>query len=559
MVFWRRILIFADGFKNNLRPMKRTSISTCLLLLCLLTFAQSADYKDLYTRLDNAIAHQDQYIEKREQHLQTLKKLLQKSKNNELRYEYATQIAEEYHTYVNDSAITYMKTCLALALQSQRNDWQAASCIKLGHQFAISGYYVEAQRYFAQVPRISLTPLLLPEYYDGMAHLCGEIAFYSKDQDLREEYFAQQRHYRDSLYAILDKSSPIYYAKLQLKLNGENRAKEGLLTSDKWMNSLTFDDPDYSSMAFFRAETYRRMGNTHMQEYWLLLSSIKDFESATMNQASLWTLAALIHQKGNPSLAQHYMEASWKSISRFDTHMRGWLVTPVMQAINSNYNENINTARRHLTTSLIVISLLGLLLGAALVMVWKEKEKIATTKVKLNDMNVLFSQANSQLSEVNRQLEQTNRVKDEYIGEFLSACSGYIEKIETLKTKVNRKLKAGQYKELLAMTNSKNIKEEEYAELHRQFDKVFLNLFPHFVENLNELLEPKGRIDPNGKDKLSTPLRIFALIRLGVDDSASIARFLNYSPNSIYCYRARIKNHAIGNRNEFEKKVKGIG
>ena len=50
-----------------------------------------------------------------------------------------------------------------------------------------------------------------------------------------------------------------------------------------------------------------------------------------------------------------------------------------------------------------------------------------------------------------------------------------------------------------------------------------------------------------------------SLIRLGFEDSSKIAEFLHYSVNTIYNYRARIKNGAIGNRESFEQRVKQLG
>ena len=66
-------------------------------------------------------------------------------------------------------------------------------------------------------------------------------------------------------------------------------------------------------------------------------------------------------------------------------------------------------------------------------------------------------------------------------------------------------------------------------------------------------------ITPTEKDRLNTGIRIFALIRLGIDDSSKIAEFLHYSVNTIYNYRARIKNGAISDRENFERHVKEIG
>ena len=61
------------------------------------------------------------------------------------------------------------------------------------------------------------------------------------------------------------------------------------------------------------------------------------------------------------------------------------------------------------------------------------------------------------------------------------------------------------------------------------------------------------------QSKLTTGVRIFALIRLGIDDSSKIAEFLHYSVNTIYNYRAKIKNGAAVGRDEFEDLVKAIG
>jgi len=109
------------------------------------------------------------------------------------------------------------------------------------------------------------------------------------------------------------------------------------------------------------------------------------------------------------------------------------------------------------------------------------------------------------------------------------------------------------------MTSSEQLKEDELQELLEHFDAVFLRLFPSFIDDFNALLRKDEKIIPADRNALNTDLRIFALIRLGIDESSKIAEFLHYSPNSIYAYRARIKNKATGNRDDFERQVKEIG
>ena len=113
--------------------------------------------------------------------------------------------------------------------------------------------------------------------------------------------------------------------------------------------------------------------------------------------------------------------------------------------------------------------------------------------------------------------------------------------------------------DILQLSKSSELKERDIEDLYQSFDSAFLHLFPHFVEDFNALLQPEVQVHPKEKGRLTTDLRIFALIRLGIDDSSKIAEFLHYSVNTIYNYRARIKNGAIEHREQFERKVKEIG
>ena len=113
--------------------------------------------------------------------------------------------------------------------------------------------------------------------------------------------------------------------------------------------------------------------------------------------------------------------------------------------------------------------------------------------------------------------------------------------------------------DLFQISKSTELKEREIEELNQNFDSVFLHLFPSFIDEFNALLQPEVQIHPKEENRLTTDLRIFALIRLGIEDSSKIAEFLHYSVNTIYNYRARIKNGAIGNREQFESRIKELG
>ena len=111
--------------------------------------------------------------------------------------------------------------------------------------------------------------------------------------------------------------------------------------------------------------------------------------------------------------------------------------------------------------------------------------------------------------------------------------------------------------ELYKAIKSSQFLDEELKEFYANFDMTFLQLFPNFVEEFNALLtEP---MQPKPGELLNTELRIFSLIRLGITDSTKIAQFLRYSVTTIYNYRTRVRNKALGERDEFETKVMQIG
>src|SRR5690606_19238282 len=104
-----------------------------------------------------------------------------------------------------------------------------------------------------------------------------------------------------------------------------------------------------------------------------------------------------------------------------------------------------------------------------------------------------------------------------------------------------------------------SLAESELEELYKNFDVIFLSLYPTFVEDFNKLLSPNEAVLPKHGDLLNTELRIFALIRLGITDSVKISTFLRYSLRTVYNYRTKVRNKAADSRDELEEKVKKIG
>jgi DNA-binding CsgD family transcriptional regulator len=237
----------------------------------------------------------------------------------------------------------------------------------------------------------------------------------------------------------------------------------------------------------------------------------------------------------------------------------------IMSLIDKTYQAMIVKQNRQLKWMLLLAGALALLLLASIVYIYAQMRRLIASRLRLRQANNLQKQLNESLKEINealqvsnQSLKESNLIKEKYIGQFLNLCSAYIEKLDAYRRMVYKRAAAGNIKELLQITKEPTSIESATDELYTHFDRAFVQLFPNFITQFNDLLQPGERIVPKKGELLNTELRIFALIRLGIDDISQIADFLRYSVNTIYNYRAKIKNRAIVERDRFEDAVRAI-
>ena len=175
----------------------------------------------------------------------------------------------------------------------------------------------------------------------------------------------------------------------------------------------------------------------------------------------------------------------------------------------------------------------------------------------LKDSNKALKDSNKALQNSNDEFEYTNAKREAMANAFIMLCYQYIERLKNLRKLVIRKIKTNQQNELLSTLSSSRQSDEENQNFFSQFDKIFLSLYPSFVKELNTLLLPEAQIQFKEDNELTPTLRVAALIRLGVTESAKIAGILSYSPQTIYNYRSTLKNSAI-DKEHFEENLQKL-
>ena len=176
---------------------------------------------------------------------------------------------------------------------------------------------------------------------------------------------------------------------------------------------------------------------------------------------------------------------------------------------------------------------------------------------ELKDSNNELKDSNKALRNSNDELENTNTKRELMANAFIMLCYQYIERLENQRKLVIRKIRANQQNELLSILSSSKLSTEENQNFLSQFDKIFLSLYPSFVNELNSLLIPEAQIELKEDNKLTPSLRVAALVRLGVTESPKIAGILSYSLQTIYNYRSTLKNSAI-DKEHFEENLQKL-
>ena len=552
--------------------MQQKLIVLLLTLLPLASNAQSVSLDSLYRVLDDAIAHSSDYVAERHTIIQKLENELSNAGTDKERYELSYRLYDEYKAFVNDSAMYYLQNCVTLARQMGDNNLAAICTSKLAFQCSNTGLYNESLFHLGTINPEGLDNEALAQYYRALNHVYGELAFYGKSTGMREECSEKAAQYEAKMLEYLPVGSREYLQRMEQTCLAQGRLEESMGYNDQWMAKVERGSHPYALVAFFRYLEYNSLNDTTEMMHWLAESAIADVRNAVMDQGSLWELANKLLAKGDVDRAYRYVGFSSECAQQFGTRLRSWQITPVVTMIDKQYRNQIERERMRTRLFIISISLLALLIFASLLYVIRQRRKLSVAHKNLRSSNKQLFDANNQLrsandqlhalnlemQEVNKRLSESNQVKEEYVGRFLRQCSLYIDKHDEWRKKVNRMVKNREYEELYKQTRSPESQEKELEELYVNFDEAFLHLFPNFVDDFNALLRPEEQVATDNGGRLSTGLRIFALIRLGITDSGKIAEFLHYSVNTIYNYRARIKNGALTDREHFEENVKKL-
>ncbi|MCH5219242.1 MAG: hypothetical protein J1F20_01635 [Muribaculaceae bacterium] len=375
------------------------------------------------------------------------------------------------------------------------------------------------------------------DYFNTGHHIFDAAVDYYRVDSLKSKYKALSVLYADSVLAYVEPGSKeeVYYKALP-KLTTVNRMT-GINELEEILSTTEITDPLFAKAAAEIALAYANAQDWNLARYYLALSALADLKAGTRETTSLHRLGRVLNRQGDYSRAYDYLVHSLESAIASGSNMRTLEISDILPVvIRAGHQLEIRRSR----------TLLGVVIALSVaviicIAVWTYTFR---TRNRLNRMQ--------------KQLVVLNDSKDRYISKLISLCGAYLTALENFNILVGRKVKVGQINELMAMIESGKVIREQLQAFHEVFDDAFLSIYPDFVERVNELLQDDKKLPHSDDGPLGTELRILAFMRLGLEDSSQIAKFLGLSLNTVYTYRNKVKTRAL-NRDTFEHDVRNIG
>lgn len=541
------------------------------LLCCILFAGLSAactpavkyppEVQEMLRKLDRTIRDKQSFETGKEQHIARIKAKITAGSSEQQLYNVYDDLYSEYYQYNLDSAMRYARRKLEVARTTGLPELEHDAVLDIADRYILSGMYAEAQELISRVDPAQLAPEVLPRYYHIYHSLYEGMMTIAGDPQLRTQYTRLKEESRRQLYNRLgDNDIARLFVHTDI-LRDEGKPREALDELLTHYNVPGTSVHERAVLAYLIATVYHQCGEREKAMLCYAESAIHDLETPVHEYRSLYELAAILYESGDIERAYRYINCSVNDAMAANARINIHFINQLLPIISHSYDGQMKQKSRQLNYMLWGISLLSLLLAVAATATFRDKRRASEAERRTREANDELNRVNDRLHKYIGLLQDSNNIKESYLGRYLDLCSDYIGRLELYRSRLCKTARSGGgLAEVQRALSSTAFIESELDEFYAQFDATFLHLYPDFVAQFNALLQPDKQVEVrSGEAMLTTELRIFALIRLGISDSVKIAEFLRRSVSTVYNYRVKMRNAALDNREAFEKRVMRIG
>lgn len=537
--------------------------------------------QQLLDSLDSSLGKSAAYTAEKERRISSLRRRLSQTANPEQRFWICRNLVDEYSSYNSDSALHYIDASTAVARQAGRREWIDEMNLNRAYIYAATGLLSEAESALNEVDPRQMTPALATEYYNRVLFVLTHKDQYLGKNSLTRPYSERAKAMLDSVSRLMQPSDPQYIWFLAWRsMTDPAKTREAIPVVEKALANATYSTREEAMNAWGLSRLYELTGNSDMMMRYLILSAIADVRTSNKEIASLEEISNRLYQSNDLERANDYISHCLQLANDYKSRVRVGRLADLQYHITKAYSQRNERQRHKLNVYFIIALMFAAGLAVAMLFLYKQNRRIHRSKTELDRSNAQLNSKVEELSQTRRQLKEANdrleilyrNVRDEagelaagndakerYIADIFAICSDYISKLDEFRRNIYRKIVAHNFDEVKELTKSHELSHGEIKELYQNFDSIFLKVYPNFVDDFNTLLRPDERVAMKKPGVLTTELRIYALVRLGINDSVKIARFLHCSTQSVYNARMKMRNKSDISKEQFAEAVRRLG
>lgn len=436
-----------------------------------------------------------------------------------------------YYSFQSDSAMFYTCKEYEAAMRTGNERHRVNSLLNKAQLNNITGNYFDTKTILDSLDRDSLHPT----HFARMCSVYNILHEYALTLSIGPEQADYHKkmamEYKDSLLAI---ENNVFVHTHKLMVLG--RTEEAMDIIKHYCDSLPMNSPKKSMAAFLVSIIYRDRGEEEKEVIYLAQSVASDIITAKKEHTAMIRLASILFEKGDLRRAYRYINKALDDATLCKANLKMESISKLMPAITDAHEHMVRRNYLMFTLALALICFVSFRLFKSLALQKKQK---------------------SELASINRQLGEASNIKNTYITRLILECNSRIDRLDQYRKDLNRKAQSGDKDVLLRELRSHSVIEKEWKNFYDMFDSTFLSIFPGFVDEVNKLLAEGNGMIPKTQGTLTPELRIYALIRLGIDSSDKIATLLRYSKTTIYTYRSKTRQKAI-RPEHFEDEIRRI-
>lgn len=450
------------------------------------------------------------------------------------------KMASLYMSHNIDTIFHYLNTGYDV-IAKERNDatidsMRIALTLRISAYMPALGIQNEAIMAISQIDTTKLSVPLLTLYYESTQQMWRYIRDLTPAQSkVRAQAIANVKAAQMRHMALLPHNTTEYMLARGKQYYENREYTKAQPIFDLLIDSESDSSHIYAISTYFLAKLAQANDDINGYKYYLTQSAIADIRSCTLENASLGLLGQQLFEDGDIERARIYLTTALANAIDCNSRMRTVENAKILQFINNTHDNTISKWRN---TSYIIIGITALLIIILItVLIYMRNESIRVKNVIRHHDDVL-------------------KTKDTYMSEFVNLCALFNTTNQYCRI-IQRKITSGKTDELQRLMKGNKELDENAQKFYDVFDNAFLLIYPDFPKQVNALLRPDEQIELTNGERMNTELRILAFMRMGITDAARMAQVLNYSVNTIYTYRNRLRNKAI-NRDTFEEEITRI-